>query len=531
VFKDGLLEMTKGSKVIRYTTPNSINKSASIKGYEYCRLFTKDRPYYSFNELQKTDGLTRMSGKDSYSVLDNTYNLNIAPMGSVNNLGSSNIDISGKVKKYMLSIENLAWRTSSRPGYRVDDLPACEVGPNGGRIMWFPPYDLTFSDDTTAQWDGVRFLGRTEPLYVYKNTERKGSLSFKIVVDHPSIMNVIVNKELEKETNSETTKIIDSFFAGCLKYDPIDLLKKYRQFSLSDIFETTTALRTIRELEQVQKELPGKPIGETTTNEGQDLPNANETTNETNQVIDELKKESQKGGRFEEVILLFDQSLPRDENGLDAGSKSNADYQTLYNTFINNEQTYKNKVKNIVDYPDGYYLKFQEAKNDYKGANLKKYKTFEEVRAVDNTVTLETLGSNYIIFRENELNNLFVDIKQEKSDFDDLLKKIASALDSDAEVEFTITSSANANGNVQSNDLLSERRYDSVLQTILKAPTANGTLKTYYDSKKLKINSVNEGKNSTLKTVINSGVLNDFVYNDLVNETPLKMCKTICGKY
>ena len=38
-------------------------------------------------------------------------------------------------------------------------------------------------------------------------------------------------------------------------------------------------------------------------------------------------------------------------------------------------------------------------------------------------------------------------------------------------------------------------------------------------------------KNSTLKTVINSGVLNDFVYNDLVNETPLKMCKTICGKY
>ena len=500
VFKDGLLEMTKGSKVIRYTTPNSVNKSASIKGYEYCRLFTKDRPYYTFNELQKTDGLTRMSGKDSYSVLDNTYNLNIAPMGSVNNLGSTNIDINGKVKKYMLSIENLAWRTSSRPGYRVDDLPACEVGPNGGRIMWFPPYDLTFSDDTTAQWDGVRFLGRTEPLYVYKNTERKGSLSFKIVVDHPSIMNIIVNKELEKETNSDTTKIIDSFFAGCLKYDPIDLLKKYRQFSLSDIFETTTALRTIRELEKVQKELPGKPIGETTTNEGQDLPNANETTNETNQVIDELKKESQKGGRFEEVILLFDQSLPRDENGLDVGSKSNADYQTLYNTFINNEQAYKNKVKNIVDYPDGYYLKFQEAKDDYRGANLKKYKTFEEVKAVDKTVTQETLGSNYIIFRENELNNLFVDIKQEKSDFDDLLKKIASALDSGSEVEFTITSSANANGNVQYNDLLSERRYDSVLQTILKAPTANGTLKTYYDSKKLKINSVNEGKNSTLKT-------------------------------
>jgi len=37
-------------------------------------------------------------------------------------------------------------------------------------------------------------------------------------------------------------------------------------------------------------------------------------------------------------------------------------------------------------------------------------------------------------------------------------------------------------------------------------------------------------KNSTLKNVFNSGVLQEFVYNDLVNKTPLKMCKTICGK-
>jgi sulfatase maturation enzyme AslB (radical SAM superfamily) len=37
-------------------------------------------------------------------------------------------------------------------------------------------------------------------------------------------------------------------------------------------------------------------------------------------------------------------------------------------------------------------------------------------------------------------------------------------------------------------------------------------------------------KNTTLKNVFNSGVLHEFVYNDLVNETPLKICKTICGK-
>ena len=37
-------------------------------------------------------------------------------------------------------------------------------------------------------------------------------------------------------------------------------------------------------------------------------------------------------------------------------------------------------------------------------------------------------------------------------------------------------------------------------------------------------------KNTTLKNIFNSGVLHEFVYNDLVNETPLKICKTICGK-
>jgi molybdenum cofactor biosynthesis enzyme MoaA len=37
-------------------------------------------------------------------------------------------------------------------------------------------------------------------------------------------------------------------------------------------------------------------------------------------------------------------------------------------------------------------------------------------------------------------------------------------------------------------------------------------------------------KNTTLKDIFNSGVLHEFVYNDLANKTPLKMCKTICGK-
>jgi len=148
-----------------------------VQGYEYCRLFTKDRPYYTFDELQKTDGNIR---KYTNSVLDNTYNLNIAPLNMVEGVESTNI-IDGKVKKYMLSLENLAWRTSNKPGYTYEDLPACEKGPNGGRIMWFPPYDLSFDESTNTQWTDTTFIGRPEPVYTFGSSSRKGNLSFKII--------------------------------------------------------------------------------------------------------------------------------------------------------------------------------------------------------------------------------------------------------------------------------------------------------------------------------------------------------------
>jgi outer membrane protein OmpA-like peptidoglycan-associated protein len=481
VFKDGLMEMTKGSKVIRYTTPTSVDPSQAIMGYEYCRLFTKDRPYLTYNELQKKDGNIR---NFSYSVLDKTYNLNIAPMGSKDNLGSSNITNEGKVKKYMFSIENLAWKTSNKSGYRVDDLPACEVGPNGGRIMWFPPYDLKYDDSSTARWTPVDFLGRPEPIYIYKNSERSGGLSFKIVVDHPSILNLIVNKELEKENNSESTKIIDSFFAGCLKYDPITLLKKYRQFSLSDVFEATEALNSRQELKKVINEIPNtQTTGQKTTTTGDITGSENQTSNTS--VITDLQKGSEKGGIFEEIILLFDQSIPA-ETSLGGGLESDKDYTTLYGTFIGNKTSYINSVTTNNTFPDGSYIK---------------YGTTNSLNTLPSSVTEETAGSEYIIFKKSSLENLYTDIVKEKSDFDDFLNKIATALKSNATVSFTIVSSANANGTVEYNEKLSSRRYDSVLKTILSKDDGDGaTLKKYYENNKLNIKPDPQGKKSILKT-------------------------------
>jgi hypothetical protein len=217
VFNDGYKEITKGSRVRKYS-PN-VNGGTFE---EYCRLFTKDTPFLTYSRLQKKDGIVSEGRQMKNSVLNKTYDLSIYPKKGNDS------------KKFMLSIENLAWRTSSL----YLDLPECEKGPNGGRIMWFPPYDLKFSDSSTASFSPNEFLGRPEPVYTYKSTSRTGSLEFSIVVDHPSVLNVLTNRILDNQSDAEQINgILDSFFSGCLKYDLYELAKIYNTMTLSELEE------------------------------------------------------------------------------------------------------------------------------------------------------------------------------------------------------------------------------------------------------------------------------------------------------
>ena len=242
VFNDGYKEITKGSKVKRY-----VGVIGAEVGVEYCRIFQKDTPYLQYNDLQKTDGITTEGRRFSYSIFDKTYNLNIAPNKREGGQDSTNIigGPNGYAKKYMFSLENLAWRTSNRPGFTVADLPVCERGPNGGRVMWFPPYGLTFNESTNATFKQTDFIGRPEPVFTYSNSSRSGSLSWKIVVDHPSVLNMLVNRVLN-DTNirQRADDILDSFFAGCRKYDLYELARKYYTVNPNDIFEIQQRLQT-----------------------------------------------------------------------------------------------------------------------------------------------------------------------------------------------------------------------------------------------------------------------------------------------
>jgi hypothetical protein len=163
------------------------------------------------------DGRTRL-GK--YGVINQHNGLvNITPIDS----GDENKKVS--IKNCMFSIENLAWKDSfsskdsERETFQNGGLSSEQKGPFGGRIMWFPPYALKFNETVSVAWNPNSFIGRGEDIYTYKNTTRSGQLSFKLLIDHPSIINYWENKgksvSNSVDNKDDPEQQLLRFFAGC----------------------------------------------------------------------------------------------------------------------------------------------------------------------------------------------------------------------------------------------------------------------------------------------------------------------------
>ena len=422
VFNDGYKELTKGSQVVSYID----NTTGGEKGIEYCRLFTKDTPYYTYADLQKRDGITTSGRRFTNSVLDNTYNLNIAPL---KNPGSTNIqeNAQGKLvaKKYMFSIENLAWRTSSRPGYTYDELPVCEKGPNGGRVMWFPPYDLKFSDSSTANWNNTSFLGRPEPIYTYKDTNRTGTLSWKIIVDNPSVMNVLVEKQLKGQNKERVNSIIDSFFAGCVKFDIYELAKKFNTIPTRDLYTYQEILNdprlTPEQLKGIQREIPA-------SNQNLSLDNIqNSSKTSTN----DDPKAAALADKYKELAFYFhnDEPDPNTRN-----TKSSAPYDTWYNKYIALKDNYISQANALFASNTSYCTK-----NPTECSNNKNVGEFFDSVVIDNYNQITNNDENFI------KDSLYI-------------------LDNGGTITLDMIGSASAPANKDYNVNLSARRNDSVVQ-------------------------------------------------------------------
>ena len=124
-------------------------------------------PSVGFRTVGSADfdgGSTRL---DKYGVLNyrNGF-VNIAPTAKIKDYfdGKEDDENAVSIKRCMFSIENLAWRDSKMKmgTYDQQGLSAEQKGPLGGRIMWFPPYDLQFNEDVSVEWNGNKFIGRGE---------------------------------------------------------------------------------------------------------------------------------------------------------------------------------------------------------------------------------------------------------------------------------------------------------------------------------------------------------------------------------
>jgi hypothetical protein len=213
---------SKGSGVLSedvYAGRYQVSAKLDTAEKTYCRSWTTIDRYDKVYNLIRHSGLKEFSDKLPYrfkydnSTLESNGFVKIAPYEDEY---KSSSPITTNPKNYMFSIENLAWHGSDN----MQNLLPVEQGPGDtttgkrGRIMWFPPYNIQFSESTSVNWEPTNFIGRGEPVYTYNNTERTGNLSFTIVVDHSSYVNGFGDSAIQADDN-----YVASFFAGCVQPD------------------------------------------------------------------------------------------------------------------------------------------------------------------------------------------------------------------------------------------------------------------------------------------------------------------------
>jgi len=245
---------------------------------------------------------------------------------------------------------------------------------------------------------------------------------------------------------------MDSFFAGCLKYDLYDLSKKFVQFSPNDI---QTAINVVKTKEDVKKVVEQAPPSETISED---------TTQST---IDELNDKNK------EYFMFFENDLPKKD--------TDNDFAYWFNQYKNNKPNYQTNGKDkIFAYPKT------------KNPKLK----IITPQILPNTEPDFSL-KEYIDTRDSSLTDFF-DNSVEKSltILDDFISKIGKILDSGGKVSFSLLGSASSTNNPPSNSSLSKRRIESVKKYIL-AKTFNGKKLEDYYKKTLTIKEEPQGDTAT----------------------------------
>lgn len=230
---DSAVDDTYGNSHGRNLLKKNVKKNTGdnkTNGYEnpYCRVWTYHHQYDKYSKLirpfihnnnvvgiEDIQDALNSKFRSTYST-EKTLSNGSKYLGDNTVLNSKNglVNIAPKkdvdIKKCMFSLENLAWKDVPK---NAKNLSKEQQGPNGGRIMWFPPYDLNFQENINVDWNSSDFIGRGEKVYTYRNTDRTGTLSFTMLIDHPSFINTLKNKTSDSDDGVHGD--ILRFFAGC----------------------------------------------------------------------------------------------------------------------------------------------------------------------------------------------------------------------------------------------------------------------------------------------------------------------------
>lgn len=236
--------------------------------YQYAKLQNRIRPFYNGDTAmpigQVQEGYTLMRPFSGETRLQNMSSLGTNGYPIIvphTDASGGTTDISTDIRRCMFSIENLAWKDINRDAYikgvgkntigKV--LSEEQKGPLGGRIMWFPPYNLKFTENVSVQWQENSFIGRGEKVYTYANTERKGTLNFTLLIDHPSAVDLwdgLKDGDLLKERSDDLLR----FFAGCARLEINNI------GSTGTTWIKTTAVKDI-EVPSLSEPVPEKKVG------------------------------------------------------------------------------------------------------------------------------------------------------------------------------------------------------------------------------------------------------------------------------
>lgn len=299
--KGGLLEYTRNLITategnIADITRKAFKNGDELVGFNGSGLWRANDSKYAGNS-----GISLKQGVRQHTVLDQydkftkaiRFNGNQVYGGNENSVIYQSVlprihptlDKNGKPdpRNLMFSIENLAIRVLSKDTYGIIDdefgspIPACEVGPFNGRIMWFPPYNLEINETGNAKFEPTMIIGRNEPMYNYMSSERGATLSFTLLIDYPQQL-----KNFANTTNRQ--RDIAQFFAfgGDPYVDRFVSIENY-EFKIAKL----TA-----DIEQIKgRTIPAEPNNIQSVNIDVVFPNDVPTVNDNlNTIIDDLYK-------------------------------------------------------------------------------------------------------------------------------------------------------------------------------------------------------------------------------------------------